>query len=151
MAHIRPDFFGRGSDGERWRGCLSFFKPRLKASLREFMPRGECIGASSFRVRRALRCALRRNKRQRGCKKAAQIVRRGIEGRWSYNRPLVADGVNPLILRLLDANANRAREGLRVVEDYARFVVGAEELVGELKGIRHRFAEITGGWQGEAI
>ena len=41
------------------------------------------------------------------------------------------------ILRILDANANRAREGLRVVEDYCRFVLDDEELSGELKRMRH--------------
>ena len=35
----------------------------------------------------------------------------------SYNRPRVAIPMNGSVLRLLDANANRAREGLRVVED----------------------------------
>ena len=33
------------------------------------------------------------------------------------------DPVNGPLLRLLDANANRAREALRVTEDYARFVL----------------------------
>ena len=31
-------------------------------------------------------------------------------------------------LRLFDANANRCREGLRVIEDTARFVIGSEPL-----------------------
>ena len=35
---------------------------------------------------------------------------------------------DPLILRLIDANLNRAREGLRVIEDYARFVRNDAEL-----------------------
>lgn len=41
------------------------------------------------------------------------------------------------VLRLIDANANRAREGLRVLEDYARFVLDSDELTAELKGLRH--------------
>ena len=41
------------------------------------------------------------------------------------------------IFRILDANANRAREGLRVVEDYCRFVLDDEELSAELKRMRH--------------
>ena len=41
------------------------------------------------------------------------------------------------VLRLIDANANRAREGLRVLEDYARFVVDDREISSELKAIRH--------------
>lgn len=41
------------------------------------------------------------------------------------------------VLRLIDANANRAREGLRVLEDYARFVLNDDAISRELKGIRH--------------
>ena len=40
-------------------------------------------------------------------------------------------------LRILDACANRAREGLRVVEDYCRFVLDDAFLCGELKRLRH--------------
>jgi thiamine-phosphate pyrophosphorylase len=43
-------------------------------------------------------------------------------------------------LRLLDAAANRAREGLRVVEDYARFVRNDGFLMAELKQLRHDLA-----------
>ena len=42
------------------------------------------------------------------------------------------------VLRILDANANRAREGLRVVEDYCRFVLENEGLSGAIKQARHR-------------
>jgi thiamine-phosphate pyrophosphorylase len=50
--------------------------------------------------------------------------------------------MNGPVLRLLDANANRAREGLRVVEDYARFVLDDRELSTALKELRHAFATI---------
>lgn len=43
----------------------------------------------------------------------------------------------PSILRILDANLNRAREGLRVVEEYARFVLGDTKLSEGLKQLRH--------------
>ena len=39
--------------------------------------------------------------------------------------------------RLIDANANRAREGLRVMEDVARFVLDDSRSLEQLKGIRH--------------
>ena len=39
--------------------------------------------------------------------------------------------------RLIDANANRAREGLRVVEDVARFAIEDLQTLGTIKGIRH--------------
>ena len=42
--------------------------------------------------------------------------------------------------RLVDANANRVREGLRTLEDLARFVMDAPETARDLKGVRH---EIT--------
>jgi thiamine-phosphate pyrophosphorylase len=38
---------------------------------------------------------------------------------------------------MLDANANRAREAMRVMEDVARFVLDDAELSGELKSLRH--------------
>ena len=43
----------------------------------------------------------------------------------------------PQIARLIDANANRAREGLRVLEDLARFVLADEDLCSRLKAMRH--------------
>ncbi len=44
------------------------------------------------------------------------------------------------VLRILDANANRAQEGLRVVEEYVRFVLADAELIAELKLARHELA-----------
>lgn len=41
-------------------------------------------------------------------------------------------------LRILDANANRAAEGLRVVEEYARFALDDPRLAEQLKALRHR-------------
>jgi thiamine-phosphate pyrophosphorylase len=55
------------------------------------------------------------------------------------------------VLRLLDANANRAREALRVVEDYARFVLDDAGLSEELKGLRHELAAATRSFVGEAV
>ncbi|HWY88298.1 MAG TPA: thiamine phosphate synthase [Gemmataceae bacterium] len=43
--------------------------------------------------------------------------------------------------RIVDASANRAREALRVLEDFARFVRGDAFLSGRLKNLRHQFAE----------
>jgi len=39
--------------------------------------------------------------------------------------------------RIIDANANRAREGLRVLEDIARFALDDAKLSAELKSLRH--------------
>jgi thiamine-phosphate pyrophosphorylase len=41
------------------------------------------------------------------------------------------------ILRALDANCNRAREGFRVAEDVARFVLNDPKLLFRLKKLRH--------------
>ncbi len=59
--------------------------------------------------------------------------------------------MSPPLLRMLDANANRAREGLRVVEDYARFVLNDAGLQGELKALRHDFSEVLKPYLGDAI
>src|SRR5262249_11585254 len=67
----------------------------------------------------------------------------------------LAEGVSPLGLaetgggvdvgRSLDASANRAREGLRVVEDYVRFALDDPGLTRRLKAVRHRLAEAERG------
>ncbi len=44
------------------------------------------------------------------------------------------------LLRILDAAANRAREGLRVIEDWVRFALDDAHLTGHLKQIRHDLA-----------
>jgi thiamine-phosphate pyrophosphorylase len=48
---------------------------------------------------------------------------------------------DPQILRILDAAANRAAEGLRVVEDYCRFVLDDRHLTALVKEVRHDLAE----------
>lgn len=45
--------------------------------------------------------------------------------------------VNTNVVRLLDASANRAREALRVLEDYVRFVLDDRHLTERLKLLRH--------------
>jgi thiamine-phosphate pyrophosphorylase len=55
------------------------------------------------------------------------------------------------VLRILDANANRAREALRVIEDFARFVLNDDELSARLKDLRHEFVAATKSWTAEAI
>jgi thiamine-phosphate pyrophosphorylase len=44
------------------------------------------------------------------------------------------------VLRILDASLNRAAEGLRVVEDFVRFVLDDPFLTSQMKGIRHDLA-----------
>jgi thiamine-phosphate pyrophosphorylase len=59
--------------------------------------------------------------------------------------------MNGPLLRMLDANANRAREGLRVVEDYARFALDDDELSKQLKHLRHDLAACVGPYLPAAI
>ncbi len=47
------------------------------------------------------------------------------------------------LYRILDAAANRAREGLRVIEDYARFALDDKFFTEQLKQIRHDLAQAT--------
>jgi thiamine-phosphate pyrophosphorylase len=42
------------------------------------------------------------------------------------------------VLRILDANRNRALEGLRVAEEFARFLLDNKQLAGLCKDLRHR-------------
>jgi len=44
------------------------------------------------------------------------------------------------IYRIIDANFNRAREAIRVVEDYCRFVLNCEPLSGRAKQLRHELS-----------
>ncbi|MFH1258953.1 MAG: thiamine-phosphate pyrophosphorylase [Elusimicrobiota bacterium] len=46
--------------------------------------------------------------------------------------------------RLIDANLNRVREGLRVVEDTLRFVLSNNEQAAKLKRIRHQLDKKAG-------
>ncbi|MBI4395859.1 MAG: thiamine-phosphate pyrophosphorylase [Elusimicrobia bacterium] len=47
------------------------------------------------------------------------------------------------VFRVLDANLNRAREGLRVLEDTARYVWDSHTLFRSLRRVRHRLDEVT--------
>lgn len=42
------------------------------------------------------------------------------------------------VYRIIDANLNRSREGLRVCEEIARFVLDDKRLTEEFKGLRHK-------------
>src|SRR3954454_15236719 len=44
------------------------------------------------------------------------------------------------VIRIIDASLKRASEGLRVVEDYVRFVLDDRFLTGEAKALRHDLA-----------
>lgn len=46
------------------------------------------------------------------------------------------------LFRILDANGNRAREALRVMEEYARFVLDDAGLTARIKDARHALADV---------
>lgn len=46
------------------------------------------------------------------------------------------------VFRIIDANLNRVNEGLRVVEEVARFVIKDEPLTKEIKNQRHKLSEL---------
>lgn len=44
--------------------------------------------------------------------------------------------------RVIDANINRAKEGLRVCEEISRFILDSHQLTSEFKKIRHEIDDI---------
>lgn len=59
--------------------------------------------------------------------------------------------MNSGILRILDANLNRAREAMRVLEDYARFALNDGRTSAELKQLRHALTAATAAVVADAI
>jgi thiamine-phosphate pyrophosphorylase len=47
-------------------------------------------------------------------------------------------------IRILDANVNRCREGLRVAEDVVRFVLDDADLASQIKAMRHEVTSLIG-------
>ncbi|HGJ67546.1 TPA: thiamine-phosphate pyrophosphorylase [bacterium] len=47
------------------------------------------------------------------------------------------------VLRIIDANLNRSREGLRVAEELARFVLNNANLASQMKSARHEITLIA--------
>lgn len=45
---------------------------------------------------------------------------------------------DPSLYRVIDANINRLKEGIRVIEDIARYVYNDKELASKLKRLRHQ-------------
>lgn len=48
------------------------------------------------------------------------------------------------IFRIIDANINRSKEGLRVCEEVARFILDSRALTQELKKVRHKISALSG-------
>jgi len=65
--------------------------------------------------------------------------------------PIQQVGKSPLsvgdgspVFRILDANLNRLREALRVIEEHFRFAVQQPKLSAELKALRHSLEDMEG-------
>lgn len=56
----------------------------------------------------------------------------------------MSDQINKKYWRIIDANYNRAKEGLRTVEDFLRFVYEDEQYTSYLKELRHNLRSILG-------
>jgi len=56
--------------------------------------------------------------------------------------PYCPPPAQPAVYRILDANLDRAREGLRVVEDWCRFGLNNPQLTGECKHLRQKLAAL---------
>lgn len=54
------------------------------------------------------------------------------------------------LYRVIDANINRAKEGLRVCEEIARFILDDRNLTGDFKKIRHRIDALVRGLRGNS-
>lgn len=52
--------------------------------------------------------------------------------------------MNSKILRVLDVNFNRSKEGLRVVEDIFRFIIEDNNMRKKIKRLRHSLDQLTG-------
>lgn len=61
------------------------------------------------------------------------------------NRP--SNSTNPAVLRILDANFDRAREGIRIIEEWCRFGLNHGDFAAECKSIRQEL----GRWQSPEI
>lgn len=63
----------------------------------------------------------------------------------------VTDGEQTTVLRILDASANRAREGLRVVEDFVRFSLDDAHLSELLKSARHQLRAVLQNFESQSL
>jgi len=50
-----------------------------------------------------------------------------------------------VINRIIDANINRAKEGLRVCEEITRFILNSRVLTADIKGLRHKIDSLIKG------
>lgn len=66
-----------------------------------------------------------------------------MRDRYSQNRPFpdLPGKAQPAVCRILDANLDRTREGLRIIEEWCRFGLNSAELAKECKELRQEIAK----------
>jgi thiamine-phosphate pyrophosphorylase len=69
----------------------------------------------------------------------------------SQDKKLKKNNSKKSIFRIIDANLNRCREGLRVVEDSLRFILDDKILYKNIRSIRHSIDKILRNKYGELI
>ncbi len=57
----------------------------------------------------------------------------------------------PDIYRVIDANLNRSKEGLRVCEEIARFILDSRQLAAAFKRMRHKIDAAVSGYPARAL
>ncbi|MDR1104090.1 MAG: hypothetical protein LBK92_01855 [Endomicrobium sp.] len=75
-------------------------------------------------------------------------VKKGVV---SWDKKLKKNNSKKSIFRIIDANLNRCREGLRVVEDSLRFILDDKILYKDIRSIRHGIDKILRNKYGELI
>ena len=83
----------------------------------------------------------------RACRRRPQnwpVRRRVADQGPGADRRAVGENAETQVLRIIDAAGNRAREGLRVVEDYVRFALDDRHLTEQCKRLRHDLAAALG-------
>jgi thiamine-phosphate pyrophosphorylase len=73
---------------------------------------------------------------------SAAVIDDPAEERPDTGRPIVIRDSHSAVLRAVDASLNRAREGLRVLEDCARFTADDAGLWERLKSLRHAVSRL---------
>jgi len=67
---------------------------------------------------------------------------------FSYSLQVPARIINIImeraVYRIIDANFNRAREAIRIIEDFCRFALDSEPLTGRAKQLRHELSAVIG-------
>jgi thiamine-phosphate pyrophosphorylase len=149
LARLRQALAERSADGPAPPGAEPLpFGPRTRSALdaARDLPFGRDVPSEAV-----LLALLRAEAPLRGLLESCGLDWPGLEGAILAEQGPPPELEEPLLLlepaerldtaRILDASANRAREALRVVEDYCRFALNDAFLSGACKELRHALAD----------